>query len=57
MIITDIIKNGTYVYYSDGAEGVLENAFDTKMYEGVYLPDVVSRKMQILPSILAVSNY
>lgn len=57
LFVTDIIKNGTYVYYSDGAEGVLENAFDIKMYEGVYLPDVVSRKMQILPSILAVSNY
>lgn len=57
LFVTDIIKNGTYVYYSDGAEGLLSNAFDIEMYEGVFLPDVVSRKMQILPSILAVSNY
>lgn len=57
LFVTDIIKNGTYVYYSDGAEGILGNAFDTKIFEGVYLPNVVSRKMQILPSILSVSNY
>ena len=57
LFVTDIIKNGTYVYYSDGAEGILGNAFGTKIFEGVYLPNVVSRKMQILPSILSVSNY
>ena len=57
LFVTDIIKNGTYVYYSDGAKEILENAFNLeKMEEGIYLENILSRKMQILPSILNVMN-
>lgn len=52
--VTDIIKSGTYVYYSDGAKDILEKAFNTEMEQGTYLPGVLSRKMQILPSILDI---
>jgi len=54
LFVTDIIKKGTYVYYSYGAEDILAKAFNKEMYEGIYLKGILSRKMQILPSILSV---
>ena len=57
LFVTDIIKNGTYVYYSDAAKEILENAFNLEQIEeGIYLEGILSRKMQILPSILDVMN-
>ncbi len=56
LFVTDIIKNGTYVYYSDEARDILGKAFNVEMEEGIYLQDVLSRKMQILPAILDIMN-
>lgn len=54
LYITDILKNGTYVIYSKNAEAVIKNAFNVKdMKQLAYLDKVVSRKKQILPSIMA----
>jgi len=54
LFVTDIIKKGTYVYYSLGGEDILTKAFNKEMCEGIYLKGILSRKMQILPSILSV---
>ena len=55
IFITDIIKNGSYVIYNSEASEVIEDAFGLKdVYEGVFLPKMVSRKKQILPNILSV---
>lgn len=55
IFITDIIKNGSYVIYNTKAKDIVEDGFGLKdTYEGVYIPKVVSRKKQILPSILSV---
>ena len=55
LFVTDIIKNGTYVYYSDVAKEILANAFNIPdIEEGAYLPGILSRKMQVLPSILEI---
>lgn len=56
LFVTDIIKNGTYVYYSDEAEPILSRAFNTEMSQGHYLDGILSRKLQILPQILDVMN-
>ena len=56
LFVTDIIKQGTYVYYSSEAKNILEKAFNTKIEEGTYLPEILSRKMQILPAILDIMN-
>lgn len=56
LFVTDIIKNGTYVFYSKGAQDILEKAFNTEIEEGTYLQDIISRKIQILPSILDIMN-
>ena len=54
LFVTDFINKGTYVYYSDEAEAIFEKVFNTKMYEGIYIKGILSRKMQILPNILEV---
>lgn len=55
IFITDIIKNGSYVIYNTKASDLIEDAFGLKnVYEGLFLPKMVSRKKQILPSILSV---
>lgn len=53
LFATDIIKNGSYMFYNDNAEDILDNAFEIKNIEqGYYLEDVVSRKKQIIPNII-----
>ena len=57
LFVTDIIKNGTYVYFSDDGKEILSRAFNMEdIQEGTYLPNVLSRKMQILPAILDIMN-
>ena len=53
LFITDILKNGTYVLFSDRAHDVLETAFGIKNLEqGSFLRGIVSRKKQILPLLM-----
>ena len=55
IFITDIIKNGSYVIYNSEASEVIEDAFGLKdVYEGVFLPKMVSRKKQIHTNIIRV---
>ena len=54
LFVTDIIKNGTYVYYSQSAEQILSRAFDVEIYQGHYFEGILSRKLQLLPAILNV---
>lgn len=56
LFVTDIIKNGTYVYYSEEGKEILEKAFNIEIIQGYYLNGILSRKMQILPNILDVMN-
>ncbi|MBQ2873284.1 MAG: putative manganese-dependent inorganic diphosphatase [Bacilli bacterium] len=56
LFVTDIIKNGTYVYYSEAAGQILSKAFNVEITEGYYLDGILSRKLQILPAILDVMN-
>ena len=57
LFVTDIIKNGTYVYFSNGGKDILKKALNIEeIVEGLYLPNILSRKMQILPAILEIMN-
>lgn len=50
LIITDIIKNGSYVFYSNGATELIEAVFDVEeVPQGYYVDGWVSRKKQIVP--------
>lgn len=53
LVVTDIVNHGSYIFYSSGCESVIKEAFKKEtIYQGYYLDKVVSRKKQILPSIL-----
>ena len=53
LFVTDILKNGTYVIYSEKADEVLSSAFKIKKIDQLsYLNKIVSRKKQILPAIM-----
>ena len=53
--ITDILKNGSYVYYNNSAQEIMEKAFDIEnMPQGTYLDGCVSRKKQVIPKIMRV---
>lgn len=55
LFITDVIKNGSYILFSDKSETILTESFSLENLEqGHYFKDLVSRKKQILPLILEV---
>lgn len=53
LLVTDIINNGSYIYYNKAAEDILNNCFEiSEIKEGYYLKGVISRKKQIIPPIM-----
>lgn len=51
--ITDILKNGSYIYFNNNAKEIIENAFNIENIEqGYYLNGCVSRKKQVVPKIM-----
>jgi len=55
LMVTDILAEDTYLWYTEGAEETAEKAFGKKTENGaVYLPKVMSRKKQVTPPLLAV---
>ena len=55
LVITDIIRNGSYLLYTDGSQVIISDAFGfIDMEQGQYIDGVVSRKKQIVPAIMEV---
>lgn len=55
LCVTDIIKNGSYIFYTKDYKEKLELAFNINdFYQGYYLQGCVSRKKQIVPPIMAI---
>jgi manganese-dependent inorganic pyrophosphatase len=53
LFVTDIIKNGSYLYYNDEAKEIFELSFDIdNLEQGTYIDGCVSRKKQIIPNII-----
>jgi len=53
LFITDIIKNGSYVLYSEKAQNILEIAYSKEKFnQGQYLEGCISRKKQIVPFVI-----
>ena len=53
LFVTDVIKNGSYVFFNEQAKELMEYAYDIKDIEqGHFLPDCVSRKKQMVPNIM-----
>ena len=56
LLITDISTNGSYILYSDTqvSHNMLSRAFNKEVYPGLFLPQVVSRKKQVIPMIMEI---
>ena len=55
IFITDIIKKGSYVIYDKNSEDIIKDAFNLKtVKEGVFIPNIISRKKQIIPPIMEI---
>ena len=54
--VTDIMKNGSYLFYSEGSKNLIENAYGFEPEQGMFMDGVVSRKKQMLPPLLDVEE-
>ena len=55
LFITDIIRKGSYVIYNTKSKEIIRDAFNLdEVYQGVFLPNILSRKKQILPAIMEI---
>lgn len=53
LVITDIIRNGSYLLYTDGSSDIICDSFNfSELQQGHYIDGVVSRKKQIVPAIM-----
>lgn len=51
--VTDILKNGSYIFFTENAKHIVIDAFQNENIEqGTYIDGLVSRKKQIVPKIL-----
>lgn len=53
LFVTDIIKNGSYLFFNDNSEEIIEEAYGAEhASQGIYFDGIVSRKKQMLPPLL-----
>lgn len=54
-LITDVEKNGSYVFYDRKSENIIKDIFDDMdFYQGKYIQDLLSRKKQLVPNVMEV---
>lgn len=52
-VITDIQTKGSYILYSSSSENIVKEAYNLdNINQGIYFKDVLSRKKQIVPSLM-----
>lgn len=52
LLVTDILKEGSYLLFEAQNKQILSIAFDRRIEEGDYVENLVSRKKQVLPKIM-----
>lgn len=53
LAVTDILKNGSYIYYNTDSFDIVKKAFECDdMTEGYFLEGILSRKKQLVPKII-----
>lgn len=56
LVVTDIVKEGSYIFYASRDKNILENAFGVNEEQGMFVNGVVSRKKQIIPFMIEAMN-
>jgi len=54
LCVTDIIKNGSYIFYDEESYEILKQAFNELICQGYFFDKCLSRKKQIVPLIMKV---
>lgn len=52
LLITDILKNGSYILFHSNNNSVISNAFEKKGSQGMFVENIVSRKKQVIPKLI-----
>lgn len=52
LIVTDIIRQGSYIFYNENRKSILEASFNKGMEQGTFIEQCVSRKKQIVPALI-----
>ena len=52
LFVTDILKNGSYIYYNDSSIDIIDECFGNNIFEGKFLEGIISRKKQVIPAIM-----
>ena len=53
MFVTDVVKNGSYLFYNETSKDIISTVYLIKdLNQGIFLPDIVSRKKQMLPDLM-----
>lgn len=56
LLITDILKEGSYLLYETNNPAIISQSFHVEPRQGVFLKGIVSRKKQVVPKILQGIN-
>jgi len=56
LLVTDILNEGSYLFFEAKNKQLLSIAFDRRIEEGDYVEELVSRKKQVLPKIMKAIN-
>ena len=57
LLVTDIMQNGSYLFYSEGASEILKTVFHKETIpQGYYVDGWVSRKKQVVPILMDYMN-
>lgn len=51
LVITDILKEGSYILFKTSKSRLIERAFDVEEEQGVFVEGLVSRKKQVVPNV------
>lgn len=52
LLITDILKKGSYIYYEPDSKYLATYCFRPNIHKGKFLEGIVSRKKQVMPKIM-----
>lgn len=53
LYLTDIVRKGSYVLYTESAKDILKDAMDIdRIHQGIYRKGILSRKKQIIPKLM-----
>ena len=57
LFITDIINNGSYIFYNEDSKELLSEAYGIgNIEQGYFMDGIVSRKKQMLPPLLELDE-